>query len=315
MAVGVNARTAFSLLFPSILDEFGWDRGVTAGAFSFGFLASAALSPFIGRLMDHRGPRVVIEIGVAAMTAGLLLATLVRQPWHLYATLGMLVGAGSIIMLPRLQTIIGRDGWRAACWARGILVLALLAPLNLLLKRGPEELGLEPDGDRYSHNAGASSRTTNVVDPAWVAVDWTLVRALRTPSFLVDRGGICHEHVRLVHGAGPSDEIPRRDRVLPDRCGLGAGIREPRGHPRADRARTPLRPNRAGMGLDGRQPGLRSVLPKPWHRLRQTKSRKTVPASFHRVRFSERAPRRAPREGRERDANTARGCCRAQRRS
>ncbi len=30
MAVGVNARTAFSLLLPPILDEFGWDRGVTA---------------------------------------------------------------------------------------------------------------------------------------------------------------------------------------------------------------------------------------------------------------------------------------------
>ena len=37
MAVGVNARTAFSLLFPAIIAEFGWDRGVTAGAFSFGF--------------------------------------------------------------------------------------------------------------------------------------------------------------------------------------------------------------------------------------------------------------------------------------
>ena len=37
MAVGVNARTAFSMLFPPILDEFGWDRGVTAGIFSFGF--------------------------------------------------------------------------------------------------------------------------------------------------------------------------------------------------------------------------------------------------------------------------------------
>ncbi len=30
MGVGVNARTAFSLLFPPILDEFGWERGVTA---------------------------------------------------------------------------------------------------------------------------------------------------------------------------------------------------------------------------------------------------------------------------------------------
>lgn len=218
MGVSVNARTAFSLLFPPILDEFGWDRGVTAGAFSFGFLVSAALSPFIGRLMDHRGPRIVIEMGVAVMTAGLLLATLVRQPWHLYATLGMLVGVGgnalgytahalflpnwfvrrrglamstafsgvgvgAIIVLPWLQTIIGRDGWRAACWTMGILVLALLAPLNLLLKRRPEELGLEPDGDPYSHNAVASRRTANVVDPNWVAVDWTLVRALRTARF------------------------------------------------------------------------------------------------------------------------------------
>src|SRR6266705_4706039 len=94
MGLGVNARTAFSLLFPPILDEFGWERGMTAGAFSFGFLVSAALSPFVGRLMDRRGPRVVIELGVGVMAAGLLLATLVREPWQLYLTLGVLVGAG-----------------------------------------------------------------------------------------------------------------------------------------------------------------------------------------------------------------------------
>jgi MFS family permease len=95
MGLGVNARTAFSLLFPPILDEFGWERGMTAGAFSFGFLVSAALSPFVGRLMDRRGPRVVIEMGVVFMAAGLMLAPLVRQPWHLYGTLGVLVGGGA----------------------------------------------------------------------------------------------------------------------------------------------------------------------------------------------------------------------------
>jgi MFS family permease len=67
MAIGVNARTALSLLFPAILDEFGWDRGVTAGAFSFGFLVSAVVTPLIGRLMDRRGPRPVVEAGVVAM--------------------------------------------------------------------------------------------------------------------------------------------------------------------------------------------------------------------------------------------------------
>jgi hypothetical protein len=49
MGIGVNARTAFSLLFPPILDEFCWDRGVTAGAFSFGFVVSGVMSPTIGR--------------------------------------------------------------------------------------------------------------------------------------------------------------------------------------------------------------------------------------------------------------------------
>src|SRR6267143_6391562 len=98
MGVGVNARTAFSLFFPPILDEFGWSRGVTAGAFSFGFLVSGAVSPLIGRLMDRSGPRAVMELGVALMAAGLLLAPLTSQPWHLYLTIGVMVGAGSVCL-------------------------------------------------------------------------------------------------------------------------------------------------------------------------------------------------------------------------
>jgi MFS family permease len=217
MAICVNARTAFSLLFPPILDEFGWERGVTAGAFSFGFIVSAALSPLLGRLMDRRGPRFVMEIGVAATAAGLLLATFSHEPWHVYLTLGVLVGAGttftgytgqalflphwfvrrrglamslafagvgfgSIVLLPALQTFVERHGWRAGCSLLGLLVLVVLVPLNLLLRRRPEELGLAPDGDADTP-AAAQARRVNVVDPAWAAIDWTLARALRTARF------------------------------------------------------------------------------------------------------------------------------------
>jgi MFS family permease len=217
MAIGVNARTAFSLLFPPILDEFGWERGLTAGAFSFGFLVSAGLSPLVGRLMDRRGPRFVIELGVLVMGCGLLLAPFVSRPWHLYATLGVLVGGGgnclgytgqslylpnwfvrrrglamslafsgvgigSIALLPWLQALIARAGWRAACWTLGVLVLGVLAPLNLALKRRPEDLGLQPDGD-IAPRGPAAARRTNVVDVAWTAVDWTLARAIRTSRF------------------------------------------------------------------------------------------------------------------------------------
>jgi MFS family permease len=217
MAIGVNARTAFSLFFPPIIDEFGWERGVTAGAFSFGFVVSAIVSPLIGRLMDRLGPRSVMELGVALMAGGLLLAPLTSQPWHLYLTIGVLVGAGSICLgysgqslflpnwfirrrglaigfafagvgigsvtlLPWVQWMIDHSGWRTACTAIGLLVLVVLAPINLLLRKRPEDLGLRPDGDAAA-SAASVSPLSNIVDPDWAGVDWTLRRALRTARF------------------------------------------------------------------------------------------------------------------------------------
>ncbi len=217
MAIGVNSRTAFSLLFAPIVDEFGWERATVAGAFSFGFLISGALSPVLGRMMDARGPRVVIEFGILLMTAGLLLAPLTTQPWHLYVTLGVLVGGGSvclsftgqslylpnwfvrrrglamsvafsgvgvgsILLLPAFQTWIGAYGWRTACVVLGVLLFLALAPLNLFVARKPSDLGLEPDGDA-AVSAGGPQRRSNVVDPQWTAIDWTLRRALRTFKF------------------------------------------------------------------------------------------------------------------------------------
>jgi MFS family permease len=217
MAIGVNARTAFSLFFPPIIDEFGWERGVTAGAFSFGFVVSAAVAPLIGRLMDRAGPRAVMELGVALMAGGLLLAPLTTQPWHLYVTIGVMVGAGSICLgysgqslflpnwfirrrglamglafagvglgsmtlLPWVQLMIEQTGWRTACTAMGILVLVVLAPINLLLRKRPEDIGLEPDGDA-APSASSTKPLSNIVDPAWAGTDWTLSRALRTARF------------------------------------------------------------------------------------------------------------------------------------
>lgn len=217
MAIGVNARTAFSLFFPPILNEFGWERGVTAGAFSFGFVASAVVSPLIGRLMDRLGPRSVMELGVALMAGGLLLAPLTTRPWHLYLTLGVMVGAGSICLgysgqslflpnwfnrrrglaiglafagvgigsvtlLPWVQLMIDRAGWRTACTAMGLLVLVVLAPINLLLRKRPEDLGLLPDGDG-APSASSAKPVSNIVDAEWAAIDWTLGRALRTARF------------------------------------------------------------------------------------------------------------------------------------
>jgi len=175
------------------------------------------MSPALGRVMDRRGPRLVIETGVAAMAAGFFLATIISEPWHLYLTFGVLVGAGgnclgytghalflpnwflrrrgfamslafsgvgvgSIILLPWLGTVIDCIGWRAARLTLGVIVLTVLAPLNLLVTRRPEDLGLEPDG-LPSGELSSDLRSASVVDHGWAAVDWTLGRALRTARF------------------------------------------------------------------------------------------------------------------------------------
>src|SRR4030081_3703922 len=84
MAISVNARTAFSLFFPPIIDEFGWERGITAGVVPFRFPVFREGCALFGRTMDRFGPRAVMEVGVALMAGGLLLAPLTTQPWHLY---------------------------------------------------------------------------------------------------------------------------------------------------------------------------------------------------------------------------------------
>jgi MFS family permease len=217
MAIGVNARTAFSLLFPPIIGEFGWDRGVTAGAFSFGFVVSGFMSPLIGRLMDQYGPRAVMQLGVVLMGGGMLLAPLTTQPWHLYLTIGVLVGAGSVCLgysgqslflpnwfvrrrglaigiafagvgigsvtlLPWVQLMIEQTGWRTSCTAMGILVIVVLAPINLLLHKRPEDIGLLPDGDP-APTAASAKPVSNIVDRVWANTDWTLRLAMRTARF------------------------------------------------------------------------------------------------------------------------------------
>jgi MFS family permease len=219
MGIAVNARTAFSLFFPPILDEFGWSRGVTAAAFGIGFLAATAYTPFIGLLIDRLGPRIVFPAGLAVASAGLALATFVRAPWHLYLTLGLLVaggtmavsyighslvlpnwfvrrrglaigiafsgvGLGSVTLFPTLQAIIARAGWRAACWTLAGLLVVVVLPLNALVpRRRPEDLGLHPDGDPAPAAVVAGGHPADVVDAAWASVEWTLGRALRTARF------------------------------------------------------------------------------------------------------------------------------------
>lgn len=220
LGIGTNTRTAFSLLFPPILAEFGWDRGQTAAAFSVGFVTATLYSPFLGLLMDRFGPRLVIPFSAILMSIGMMLATQISRPWHLHLTLGVLVGGGtlalsymghslflpqwfvrrrglaigiayagvgvgSIMLFPWIQHLISHSGWRTACWAMSIVLLVGVLPLNFFLqRRRPEDIGLAPDGVSTANTAAHARATADaIVDHAWVATDWTLATAMRTFRF------------------------------------------------------------------------------------------------------------------------------------
>lgn len=217
MGVAVNTRTAFSLLYPPILDEFGWERGATAGAFSLGFLASTAAVPFVGMLIDRHGPRVVLPLAGLLMAAGLVAVTHVATPFGFSLTMGLLtvgasmpltyighsmflptwfvrkrglalgiafsgVGIGSIVLFPLLQPLIEARGWRAACLVLTVLCVALM-PLNFFLQRkNPESMGLAADGEK-SAPAAHKERDHAIVDAEWASREWTLRAAMRTARF------------------------------------------------------------------------------------------------------------------------------------
>ena len=218
IALGVSARTAFSLLLPPLIDEFHWARGLASGAFAFGFLVSAVASPLVGHLMDRYGPRFVVLGGVCFTAAGLLLAPRIEQLWQLYATLGFLVGGGTnligfsvhsiflpnwflrrrgfaigvafsgagvgaLVVLPWLQEIILDAGWRSACWAMGLLVFFVLGPLSFFVRREPQDVGLALDGQERTTGSGVNTSALNVVDHVWANTAWSVAKAMRTRRF------------------------------------------------------------------------------------------------------------------------------------
>jgi MFS family permease len=289
MAIGVNARTAFSLFFPPIISEFGWERGVTAGAFSFGFVVSGAVSPLIGRMMDRFGPRGVMELRRRADGRRAVAGAADDAALHLYLTIGRDgragsvclgysgqslflpnwfirrrglamglafagVGIGSVTLLPWVQHLIEQTGWRTACTAMGILVLAVLAPINVLLRKRPEDIGLLPDGDAAPSATSAAPRS-NVVDPVWANTDWTLRRALRTARFWwISLGYFCGLYIWYavqVHQTKFLLDVGFQRQ----RRGVGARRRQPARHSRPDLARASLRPDRARMDLGHQLPG------------------------------------------------------------
>lgn len=219
MAVAVNARTGYSLLFPAISAEYGWSSATIVGAFSIGFVGSSAFIPIIGVVMDRFGPKAAIPMGAILVAAGYFGAVWIASPLGLYVALGLMavlgsmamgyighsmflpnwfvrnrglavgiafsgVGFGAIVLLPALQWAIDSYGWRTACVGIAALIVIVVVPLNVMFqRRRPEDMDLLPDGDADPAKSGGPKPPDPIVDRDWADTDWTLKLAIRTTRF------------------------------------------------------------------------------------------------------------------------------------
>ena len=120
---GVTLHT-LPLLYPELMDSFGWQATeVTLPATVF-FVIGAVTSPPAGWLLDRYSSRVIIAIGSMLLTAGLLAYSATNTLWQLVAVYALLGLALSLCGL--VSNMVMLTGWFDSGRGRatGILLMA-----------------------------------------------------------------------------------------------------------------------------------------------------------------------------------------------
>ena len=205
-----GAVATLSVFVAPMTSGFGWSRTAISGAVSLGGILAAIASPWLGRLLDREGARLVLCIAVLTTgLANMALSLTVSLPmfyllfcvarlnfagpfdlgiygavnsWFIarrsfasgIASVGQMTG---LVVLPMIGSLaMLRGGWPAGWLAIGTTVLVVgFVPSFLLMVRSPEDVGLLPDGHR-AVPAGAAHPFHR--DPVF-----TRAQAVRTKSF------------------------------------------------------------------------------------------------------------------------------------
>jgi MFS family permease len=213
---GGTFNTGFTLYFLPILTELNLSRAATSLPFSLAKLESALEGPLVGYLIDRFDVRVMLVLGTTFAGLGFVLLSFTHS-YVLFVlvfmgllTLGFQAGfnhatmaavnhwfrkkrglamsivqtgqaIGGVVIFPLVALAVLKLGWRHAALLSGVVVLLLL-PLVLLIRRSPESMGLLPDGERRvpdNPSAVASRPVHRLRDTR----EFTTREALRTSAF------------------------------------------------------------------------------------------------------------------------------------
>src|SRR6478672_1451301 len=92
--VALGTYYAWSVFVPALERDFGWTRPQTSLVATIDMVMLASMFMVAGLLQDRIGPRTVATIGGLLFSAGLFLASFPQSLGMLYATWGVMVGAG-----------------------------------------------------------------------------------------------------------------------------------------------------------------------------------------------------------------------------
>lgn len=214
----------FSIFLPAMSEDLGWSRSTIVVGSSLSAITAAIAGPLLGRVVDRRGPRLVLAFCVVLMGIAQFSSGLVTQPWQFYLAFGLMGGFArsglqstipgtmiaqwflrrrsaafgvaamgppfaNLLLPPSLAVIVGELGWRAGWSGLGVLgVLIGLAPALLLVRRRPEDIGLRPDGDEPE--ATTAEKPGAPQPPAIGADDWTAREAIHNRAFWMVAAGM-----------------------------------------------------------------------------------------------------------------------------
>jgi len=222
VATSFALASTLSIFLKPLTADLGISRGVFSLLRSGEGIIAAGLAPLVGVLVDRYGGRWLMVGGAAIVAVGYLLLgqvasfaqfaavrlTLVscgdvlmgymvvnvvvaqwfvRQRGRAFAFTSMGVGFAKVCMPILAAWLLLMLGWRQTWVVFGVLTAGLLIlPALLFVRRRPEEMGLNPDGDAKPAGAdttpqGKNSGASSITHSADLA--WTRSEALRTRAF------------------------------------------------------------------------------------------------------------------------------------
>ncbi len=169
LALSLGVRHAFGLYLVPMSHEFGWGHNVFSLAIAMQNLVWGAVQPITGAFADKYGSKIVVAVGGALYSLGLLLMAFSSTGLMLNLSVGLILGLalsatsfpvllsavgraahpdkrslamgiasaagsfGQFIMLPSTLLLLQNIGWSAALVVSSILI-ALIIPLAWMLK-------------------------------------------------------------------------------------------------------------------------------------------------------------------------------------